>query len=80
MDVVETERETIVNQLQMLNRQVARQNSLGRRFLSGVVYGIGFFVGSAIIATIALGVLGQFFVQVPWVHTTFEAGATLLKH
>jgi len=47
-------------------------------FSVGIVYGIGFFIGSAIIATIALGVFGPFFAQIPWVHDSFVTGATLL--
>lgn len=48
-------------------------------FVVGIVYGIGFFVGSAIIATIALGILGPWFGKIPWVHSAFETGVSLLR-
>ena len=76
---IEDQHEKIIQHLDLLNRQVALQNSLSRMFVIGIVYGIGFFVGSAIIATIALGVFGPWFAEIPWVHSTFQAGAALLR-
>lgn len=70
---------TIIGQLEALNRQVARQNSLGRMFFVGIIYGIGFFVGSAIIATIAFGILGPWFGQFEWIRSAFETGVSLLR-
>ena len=69
---------SIVELLEELNRQTARQNSLGRMFVIGIIYGVGFFVGSAIIATIAFGVLGPWFGEIGWVRNAFETGASLL--
>ena len=71
--------EKIIEHLDMLNRQVARQNSFGRMFFVGIIYGIGFFLGSAILATIALGILGPWFADIPWVRDSFEAGAALVR-
>ena len=75
---MDSQQDKIVEHLDVLNRQVARQNSIPRMFLVGIVYGIGFFVGSAIIATIALGILGPWFAEIPWVRNAFEAGVALL--
>lgn len=75
----EEQHQRIVEQLQEVNRQLARQNSYSRMFLVGVVYGIGFFVGSAILATIAFGILGPWVGQIPWVRDAFVAGVSLLK-
>ena len=69
----------IIEQLEKLNAQVARQNSIRRVFAVGVVYGIGFFVGSAVIATIALGIFGPYFGQIPWVRNAFETGLQLKR-
>ncbi len=69
---------TIVELLEQMNRQLARQNSLRRMFLTGIVYGIGFFVGSAIIAVILLGVFGPWFAQISWIKDAFEAGGLLI--
>ena len=71
--------QSIVDLLEELNRQVAKQNALGRMFLVGIIYGIGFFIGSAIIATIALGVFGPWFGEIPWIRSAFETGASLLR-
>lgn len=69
---------TIIGNLEKINRQLARQNSFGRMFVVGIVYGVGFFVGSAVIATIAFGILGPWVGQIPWVRNAFETGASLL--
>lgn len=73
------QRDKIIEHLEILNRQVARQNSLWRMLLVGIIYGIGFFVGSAIIATIAFGILGPWFGQIPWIRNAFETGISLLR-
>ncbi|MDO8514161.1 MAG: hypothetical protein Q7S50_01295 [bacterium] len=70
--------EKIIEHLDLLNRQMAWQNSFWRMLAIGIVYGIGFFVGSAIIATIALGILGPWFAQIPWVRSAFETGISFL--
>ena len=75
---IEDQRDTIIKQLEVLNLQVARQNSLSRMFVVGVIYGIGFFVGSAVIATIALGILGPLVGQVAWIRSAFTTGLSLL--
>ena len=69
---------TIIGQLEEINRQLARQNSLWRMLWVGIIYGIGFFVGSAIIATILLGLLGPWFAQIGWIRTAFEVGYGLI--
>jgi hypothetical protein len=68
----------IIKHLTEINEQLTKQNSLGRMFWVGIIYGIGFFVGSAIIATIALGILGPIFGQIPWVHNAFVTGFSLV--
>ncbi len=76
---IEDQHEKIIQHLDLLNRQVARQNSLGRMFVVGIIYGIGFFVGSAILATVALGVLGPWFAKISWIRSAFETGGTLMR-
>ncbi len=76
---LEEQRDKIIENLELLNRQVARQNSFARMLVVGIVYGIGFFIGSAIIATIALGILGPWFAQIPWIRAAFETGLSLLR-
>ncbi|MDO8518091.1 MAG: hypothetical protein Q7S26_02265 [bacterium] len=73
------QRDKIIENLEMLNKQVVRQNSLVRMLWIGIIYGIGFFIGSAIIATIAFGILGPWFGQIPWIRNAFETGASLLR-
>jgi hypothetical protein len=69
----------ILEQLEKLNAQAAKQNSYGRMFITGIVYGIGFFVGSAIIATIVFGLVAPFAGQIKWVHDAFVGGLDTLR-
>lgn len=74
----ENDRE-IKNLLEKINQELVLQNSLRRMFFIGIVYGIGFFTGSAVIATIALGFFGPWFSQIPWIHDAFVTGASLVR-
>ncbi len=73
----DTQRDKIIEQLEELNEKMARQISIKRTFLAGIMYGVGFFVGSAILATIALGILGPWFSEIDWVRENFERGTSL---
>jgi len=73
------QRDKIIEQLEALNEKMEKQISIKRTFLSGIMYGIGFFVGSAILATIALGILGPWFGEIQWVRETFERGSSMNK-
>lgn len=68
----------VIAQLGALNEKTARQNSFRRVFSVGIVYGLGFFIGSAIIAVIALGILGPVVGKWRWVGDSYEKGATIL--
>jgi uncharacterized membrane protein len=67
----------IIEQLQKLNKSVDKQNSIRHMFNVGVVYGIGFFIGSAVIATIALGIIGPIAGKISWLRNSFQAGQSL---
>jgi hypothetical protein len=69
----------LIEHLDALNARLARQYSFRHMFVSGVLYGIGFVVGSAIIATVAIGVFGPYFARIPWVRAAYEAGAQLIQ-
>lgn len=79
MIALEDQRDKIIEHLEVLNKQVARQNSLLRMLIVGVVYGVGFFIGSAIVATIAFGILGPWFAQIDWIRNAFQTGLLLLR-
>jgi hypothetical protein len=70
----DTQRDMILVELAKLNHNVERQLSVGRMFFVGIIYGIGFFVGSAIIATLALGILTPIFGKIPFIHDIFTQG------
>lgn len=76
---LDNQRDKIIEQLQALNAKLARQLSVKQILMTGIIYGIGFFVGSAIIATIALGVFGPMVAKIPWVQENFERGASILR-
>lgn len=67
----------IIEELKQLNESIVKQDSLRRRFFVGVVHGIGFFLGSAILATIALGIFGPWFAEIDWIRESFERGSSL---
>jgi hypothetical protein len=70
---------SIVEILEEMNRRLAGQNSLRRMFLVGIIYGVGFFIGSAIIATILFGIFGPWFGQVAWIRNSFETGTSIQR-
>ncbi len=74
---IEEQRDTIIAQLEMLNAKMKQQGSVRHIFVTGVIYGVGFFIGSAIIATIAFGVLSPWIGKIDWVRDNFERGASL---
>ena len=76
---VEQQRDKIIEQLEALNEKIGRQLSVKHFFTMGVIYGVGFFVGSAILATIVLGILGPIFGKISWVKDSYETGVTILK-
>ncbi|PIQ35950.1 MAG: hypothetical protein COV32_01600 [Candidatus Yonathbacteria bacterium CG10_big_fil_rev_8_21_14_0_10_43_136] len=69
----------VIVQLKSLNVKLAQQNTIQRILITGVIYGIGFFLGSAIIATIALGVFGPTIAKIPWVQENFDRGSAILR-
>ncbi len=76
---LENQRDKIIEQLEILNVKIDRQNSAKQILKMGIIYGIGFFIGSAILATIALGVLGPIFGKIEWVKSNFETGVEILR-
>lgn len=69
----------VIAQLELLNEKLEKQSKPSRIFATGIVYGIGFFIGSAILATIALGMLGPIFGKIQWVKTNYETGTSILR-
>lgn len=69
--------EKILEQLVKLNEKTLKNNSIRSIFYTGVIYGVGFFIGSAILATIALGILGPWIGEIDWVRENFERGSVL---
>jgi len=72
-----TIQEKILEQLKLLNEQTKNNNSIKNIFYTGLIYGLGFFIGSAILATIALGFFGPWFAEIDWVRENFERGTSL---
>ena len=74
----ETENLAILKELKYLNRQIETQYSYHRSLLQGIVYGIGFIIGSTVIATLAIGYLLPSAIQIPWLHDNFVRGAAVM--
>lgn len=76
IEPVEKQRDEIIEQLHVLNALVRKQNSVRHIFMTGVIYGLGAFLGSAIIATILFGIFAPYLAHFDWVRSAFERGST----
>lgn len=76
---IEEQNSEIITQLVALNTSIKEQNSRMHILGTGVIYGIGFFIGSAILATIALGIFGPMVGKISWVNDNFTRGTTILQ-
>lgn len=76
---IEEQNDEIIKQLITLNASIHRQNTKVHILSTGIIYGIGFFIGSAIIAAIALGILGPIIGKISWVGENFEKGTSILQ-
>lgn len=74
----EKKSEEVLEELQKLNQETAKGHSLRRTFLVGIVYGVGFVVGSVVVATILIGILGPVFLQIPIARDFFENGSQFI--
>ncbi len=73
---IEEQRDKIIEQLEKLNGAMTKQNSVKHIFMTGIIYGIGLFIGSAVIATIAFGVLSPWVGKIDWVRDNYERGSS----
>lgn len=69
----------ILAHLEAIRTELQHDHALVRLFARGVVYGIGFFLGSAIIATILLGIFGPWVAEIGWIRNAFVTGTSLVK-
>ena len=76
---IEDQNDKIIKQLEILNAGIGRQNSTKHVIITGIIYGIGFFIGSAVLATLALGILGPIFGKISWVGENFDRGTSILQ-
>ncbi len=76
---IEDQNNKIIKQLEILNSGIERRNSIKYILGTGIIYGVGFFIGSAILATIALGIFGPMIGQISWIGENFERGTSLLQ-
>lgn len=76
---IEEQRDKIIEELELLNGEMVKQNSVKHIFMRGIIYGVGFFIGSAILATIALGALAPWLGQIDWIRDTFTRGEEMVR-
>ena len=67
----------ILEQMEILTTDAVRRNSVKHFFFTGFIYGVGFFIGSAILATIVLGILSPWIAEIDWVRDNYERGESL---
>lgn len=77
MSELSEQRDQIIEQLEELNDKIRVQNSVRHTFFKGIIYGVGVFIGSAIVATILLGVISPWFGEVDWIRDLFKRGSEL---
>ena len=59
----------IIDQLEGLNEKLARQNSWGHIFAAALVYGVGFIIGSTILASILASAFLPILQRAPYMHS-----------
>ena len=75
----DTQQDKVIEQLEQLNMKLEKQAKVTYQLREGVIKGVGFFIGSAILATILLGILGPIFGDIEWVRDTYETGEEMRK-
>ena len=70
--------EEILAELKTLNAQIANQSAFRHNFSIGILYGIGFVIGSTIFATLGLGLIIPYATNVPWLHDNFVRGSNII--
>ncbi|HUO50070.1 MAG TPA: hypothetical protein VMU25_00645 [Candidatus Paceibacterota bacterium] len=68
----------ILEELKKINATFEYQYSFRKMFWTGIVYGVGFFLGSAILAVILLGVFWPYLSSIPWFRNAFQIGHEVL--
>ncbi len=58
----------IIDQLESLNEKIARQNSWRHIFTAALVYGVGFVIGSTILASILASAFLPILQRAPYMH------------
>jgi hypothetical protein len=67
----------ILKELKSIRKVLEHQKTPKRVFMHGIIHGIAFFIGSAIIATILLGIFGPYFAEIDWIAETYIQGTEL---
>lgn len=78
MSEISEQRDQIIEQLEELNDKIRVQNSVRHTFFKGIIYGVGVFIGSAIVATILLGIISPWFDNIDWIRDNFQRGESAL--
>jgi len=65
MEFDEKQEKKIVENLEELNESLSKQNSARSFLVKGMLYGVGFVIGTTILGAIVLGILYKLFGNVP---------------
>lgn len=68
----EEQRDHIIENLERLNSNVARQLSVRHIFMTGMIYGVGFVIGSSILAAVVVGILSPILDDIPFLQKAVE--------
>lgn len=73
---MESERDELKQQMAKLTAALEAQNSLLTALAKGIFYGFGFFIGSAILAAVGVGLFVHFIGVPSWAQDAFQAGSS----
>ena len=69
----------IIDELKALNDKLARQNHWGHIFSTAIVYGVGFVIGSTILASILASIFLPLLRRTPYVQAMIPHPATVIQ-
>jgi hypothetical protein len=69
----------LIRHIDALTVQMEKRNSLWYTLLWGVFYGVGFVIGSVVLATILIGIFLPFVRTIPGIQQAFQSGVGVIQ-
>jgi hypothetical protein len=78
-EMTSKQHQQIIDQLEGLNEKLARQNHWGHIFATAIVYGVGFVIGSTILASILASIFLPVLERAPYMHAILPHPITAVQ-